>query len=91
MYTRTFIAKEIQPMVESNPEIPLTSIQDVIQKKHQIQVSLHKVSKAKKLAKQKIHGAETMFKAIKVEASQLKVVMVDATKYQEVGIDWDAM
>ncbi|KAK1408172.1 hypothetical protein QVD17_39807 [Tagetes erecta] len=56
MYTRTFIAKEIQPMVESNPEIPLTAIQDVIQKKHQIQVSLHKVSRAKKLAKQKIHG-----------------------------------
>ncbi|KAK1419201.1 hypothetical protein QVD17_28363 [Tagetes erecta] len=35
MYTRTFIAKEIQPMVESNPLIPLTAIQDVIQKKHQ--------------------------------------------------------
>ncbi|KAK1429576.1 hypothetical protein QVD17_11790 [Tagetes erecta] len=49
MYIMSSIAKEIKPMVESNPKIHLSTI-------HDVQVSLNKVKRAKKIALQKIHG-----------------------------------
>ncbi|XP_035830202.1 uncharacterized protein LOC110875400 [Helianthus annuus] len=56
LYTMSSIAKEIEPIIESNPEIPLRALQDVIQKKHQVQVSLSKVFRAKMIVTKKLVG-----------------------------------
>ncbi|KAI3818709.1 hypothetical protein L1987_12524 [Smallanthus sonchifolius] len=56
LYTMSSIAKEIELLVEKNPEIPITALQDVIQKRHQVQVSLPKVFRAKRIATRKLFG-----------------------------------
>ncbi|KAI3804419.1 hypothetical protein L1987_25944 [Smallanthus sonchifolius] len=56
LYTISSIAKEIEPLVEKNPEIPIIALQDVIQKRHQVQVSLAKVFRAKRIATRKLFG-----------------------------------
>ncbi|KAK1427701.1 hypothetical protein QVD17_16394 [Tagetes erecta] len=38
LYTISFIAREIEPIIQSNPTIPLRALQDQIQRKHQLQV-----------------------------------------------------
>ncbi|XP_076956193.1 uncharacterized protein LOC143631263 [Bidens hawaiensis] len=50
------IAREIESEIETNPTIPVKSLQDEIQKKHQIHVSEVKVRRAKKLANDKKDG-----------------------------------
>ncbi|KAK1424728.1 hypothetical protein QVD17_20066 [Tagetes erecta] len=36
LYTISFIAREIEPIIQSNPTIPLRALQDQIQRKHQL-------------------------------------------------------
>ncbi|XP_035830110.1 uncharacterized protein LOC118479608 [Helianthus annuus] len=50
------IAREIQPMIESNPDMPIQAIQSQLLRKHQLEVSLHKVFRAKRIATTKIYG-----------------------------------
>ncbi|XP_076908676.1 uncharacterized protein LOC143565660 [Bidens hawaiensis] len=50
------IAREIELEIETNPTIPVKSLQDQIQKKHQIHVSKLKVRRAKKVANDKKDG-----------------------------------
>ncbi|XP_076916655.1 uncharacterized protein LOC143576451 [Bidens hawaiensis] len=50
------IAKEIESEIETNPTIAVKSLQDKIQKMHQIHVSEVKVRRAKKLANDKKDG-----------------------------------
>ncbi|XP_022019165.1 uncharacterized protein LOC110919195 [Helianthus annuus] len=47
------IAREIQPMIESNPEMPIQAIQSQLLRKHQL---LHKVFRAKRIATTRIYG-----------------------------------
>ncbi|XP_076929368.1 protein FAR1-RELATED SEQUENCE 6-like [Bidens hawaiensis] len=56
LYIMGTIAKEIESEIETNPTIPVKSLQDKIQKKHQIHVSEVKVRRAKKLANDKKDG-----------------------------------
>ncbi|XP_021996805.1 uncharacterized protein LOC110893954 [Helianthus annuus] len=50
------IANEIQPMIESNPDMPLPAIQDMLVKNHQVNVSIQKVFRAKRIATTRIIG-----------------------------------
>ncbi|XP_022029519.1 uncharacterized protein LOC110930488 [Helianthus annuus] len=50
------IAREIQPMIESNPDMPIQAIQSQLLRKHQLEISLHKVFRAKRIATTKIYG-----------------------------------
>ncbi|XP_022042275.1 uncharacterized protein LOC110944940 [Helianthus annuus] len=50
------IAREIQPMIESNPDMPIHAIQSQLLRKHQLEISLHKVFRAKRIATTKIYG-----------------------------------
>ncbi|KAK1435284.1 hypothetical protein QVD17_01045 [Tagetes erecta] len=43
LYTVRSLAKEIEPIVESNPTIPLKVVQDLFQKKYQVHISIQKV------------------------------------------------
>ncbi|KAJ0569446.1 putative MULE transposase domain-containing protein [Helianthus annuus] len=56
LYTMSQIAKEIQPMIESNPDMPLPAIQDMLVKNHQLNVSIQKVFRAKRIATTRIIG-----------------------------------
>ncbi|KAK1409653.1 hypothetical protein QVD17_36182 [Tagetes erecta] len=56
LYTISFIAREIEPIIQSNPTIPLRALQDQIQRKHQLQVSLNKAFRAKMKALKKLEG-----------------------------------
>ena len=57
--TAKFISKEIMDQVESNPTVPLRSIQDQIQKKLQIGVSIYKIQRAKASATMEVVGDYT--------------------------------
>ncbi|KAK9074898.1 hypothetical protein SSX86_003217 [Deinandra increscens subsp. villosa] len=59
LYTATAIAKEIQPIVEANPTIPLKYLQHQLQGLHQLHVSTAKLFRAKTMASKKIHGDYT--------------------------------
>ncbi|XP_022029337.1 uncharacterized protein LOC110930347 [Helianthus annuus] len=50
------IAREIQPMIESNPDMPIQAIQNQLLRKHQLEISLHKVFRGKRIATTKIYG-----------------------------------
>ncbi|XP_021980771.1 uncharacterized protein LOC110876922 [Helianthus annuus] len=50
------IAKEIQPMIESNPDMPIHAIQSQLLWKHQLEISLHKVFRAKRITTTRIYG-----------------------------------
>ncbi|KAL4555657.1 hypothetical protein LXL04_038284 [Taraxacum kok-saghyz] len=54
--TAKFISKEIIDQVESNPTVPLRSIQDQVQKKLQIGVSIYKIQMAKASATMEVVG-----------------------------------
>ncbi|KAJ0898585.1 hypothetical protein HanRHA438_Chr08g0358501 [Helianthus annuus] len=56
LYTMSSIAREIQPMIESNPDMPIQAIQSQLLRKHQLEISLHKVFRAKRIATTKIYG-----------------------------------
>ncbi|KAK1411708.1 hypothetical protein QVD17_38268 [Tagetes erecta] len=56
LYTVSSIAREIEQIVDSNLGIPLRALQDMIQKKHQVQVGLQKIFRAKVMAVNKVHG-----------------------------------
>ncbi|KAL4577828.1 hypothetical protein LXL04_013942 [Taraxacum kok-saghyz] len=57
--TAKFISKEIIDQVESNPTVPLRSIQDQVQKKLQIGVSIYKIQRAKASATMEVVGDYT--------------------------------
>ncbi|KAK1428491.1 hypothetical protein QVD17_17326 [Tagetes erecta] len=59
LYTTSFIAKEIEPIIKSNPTIPLVALQDMIKMKHQVEISLNKTFKAKRKAIKKMEGDYT--------------------------------
>ncbi|XP_021984711.1 uncharacterized protein LOC110880496 [Helianthus annuus] len=50
------IAREIQPMIESNPNMPIQAIQSQLLRKHQLEISLHKVFRAKRITTTNIYG-----------------------------------
>ncbi|XP_022029064.1 uncharacterized protein LOC110930138 [Helianthus annuus] len=50
------IAKEIQPMIESNPDMLIHAIQSQLLRKHQLEMSLHKVFRANRIAATRIYG-----------------------------------
>ncbi|XP_021992748.1 uncharacterized protein LOC110889512 [Helianthus annuus] len=50
------IAIEIQPMIESNPEMPIHAIQSQLLRKHQLEISLRKVFRAKRITTTRIYG-----------------------------------
>ncbi|XP_021992760.1 uncharacterized protein LOC110889518 [Helianthus annuus] len=50
------IAREIQPMIESIPEMPIHAIQSQLLRNHQLETSLHKVIRAKRIATTRIYG-----------------------------------
>ncbi|KAJ0507983.1 putative transposase, mutator type, transposase, MuDR, plant, MULE transposase [Helianthus annuus] len=54
--TLSWIAKDIEETVLINPTIPLSALQDQVQKKYQISVSKYKVFRAKSVALKKIQG-----------------------------------
>ncbi|KAM0038177.1 putative transposase, mutator type, MULE transposase domain-containing protein [Helianthus debilis subsp. tardiflorus] len=56
LYTVSSIAREIEDVIEVSPNIPLKALQDQLQKKHQVEISLQKVFRAKTMASQKIQG-----------------------------------
>ncbi|KAJ0527485.1 putative transposase, mutator type, MULE transposase domain-containing protein [Helianthus annuus] len=51
-----WLAKEIEPIIQVNPEIPLNALVDTIQKKHQVEVSLNQMFRAKARATKKVQG-----------------------------------
>jgi hypothetical protein len=56
LYTVSAIAKEVEPLLESNPNIPLKALQDSLQRKNQVQISFQKVFRAKIMALEKMEG-----------------------------------
>ncbi|KAK1425488.1 hypothetical protein QVD17_20840 [Tagetes erecta] len=56
LYTVSAIAKELETLIESNPTIPVKSLQDLLQKNNQVQVSYQKVFRAKAMAIEKLEG-----------------------------------
>ncbi|XP_021991768.1 uncharacterized protein LOC110888556 [Helianthus annuus] len=46
----SFTAKEVEPLLQGNPDIQMRIIQDLLEKKHQVKVSLPKLWQAKKIA-----------------------------------------
>ncbi|KAI3763142.1 hypothetical protein L1987_53592 [Smallanthus sonchifolius] len=50
------IAKEIESTMELNPGIPIKVLQDLIQKKYQVHISLKKIFRAKVLATKKVQS-----------------------------------
>ena len=48
--------EEVMEVLEGNPNIPLKSLQDQLQKKNQLHVSIKKTFKTKKKAKEKLNG-----------------------------------
>ncbi|KAL8268324.1 hypothetical protein R6Q59_002122 [Mikania micrantha] len=41
LYTMSYIADEIEPIIKSNPDIPIQSIQDQLQKKHDVRETIY--------------------------------------------------
>jgi hypothetical protein len=54
--TVSWLAREVEHIVAVNPSIPLKALQEQIQQKHQIQVSIQKKFRAKSMASMKIDG-----------------------------------
>nr|KAJ0211898.1 hypothetical protein LSAT_V11C400179570 [Lactuca sativa] len=57
--TAKYISTEILDMVESNPTVPLLSIQDQVQKRLQVGVSIYKVQRAKATTTKQVSGDYT--------------------------------
>lgn len=62
--TATFISKQIMDQVESNPEIPVRALQDQLQKKYEVALSIDKVFRAKAAATKIVVGDYTKQYAI---------------------------
>ncbi|KAD7478078.1 hypothetical protein E3N88_01214 [Mikania micrantha] len=56
LYTMSYIAKEIEPTLRINPDQTLIALQDELQKKHQIHISIQKIFRAKMIATKRIMG-----------------------------------
>ncbi|MFS7931778.1 putative transcription factor interactor and regulator CCHC(Zn) family [Helianthus anomalus] len=54
--TMSYLAKQIEDTIAVNPSIPILALQDQVQKKFQVQVSLQKIFRAKLMATQKVDG-----------------------------------
>ncbi|KAK9078780.1 hypothetical protein SSX86_002838 [Deinandra increscens subsp. villosa] len=57
--TVSYLAKEIEQTIAFNPSIPIKALQEQIQQKKQIEVSIQKISKAKTMASNKLEGRST--------------------------------
>ncbi|XP_021974954.1 uncharacterized protein LOC110870062 [Helianthus annuus] len=56
LYTVSAVAREVESILGSNPGIPLLALQDHLEKKNQIQLSLKKTFRAKVMALHRIEG-----------------------------------
>ena len=56
MLTNTFLSKEIEETLVTNPEVPIKSLKDQLQKKYNLGVSNHKIYRAKEKASLKVKG-----------------------------------
>ncbi|KAK9056764.1 hypothetical protein SSX86_024127 [Deinandra increscens subsp. villosa] len=54
--TVSYLAKEIEQIIAFNPSIPIKALQEQMQQKMQIEVSMQKISKAKTMASNKLDG-----------------------------------
>ncbi|XP_023769203.1 uncharacterized protein LOC111917790 [Lactuca sativa] len=72
-------------MVESNPTVPLRSIQDQVQKRLQVGVSIHKVQRAKATATKQVTGDYTkQYEVLRDYLMELQATNVDTTVKLEV-------
>lgn len=55
--TISWLAKEVEPMIQINPNHTLGSLQDTIQKKFQVQVTIQQMFRARAIATQRIQGS----------------------------------
>ncbi|KAK1419588.1 hypothetical protein QVD17_28791 [Tagetes erecta] len=60
LYIVSAIAKELEPLIESNLTIPVKALQDLLQKNNQVQISYQKVFRAKAMAIEKLEGDELL-------------------------------
>lgn len=56
LYTVSVIAKELESLIEANPTIPVKALQELLQRKNQVQLSYQKVFRAKAMAIEKLEG-----------------------------------
>lgn len=55
MLTNTFLSKEIEETLVTNPEVPITSLKDQLRKKYNLGVSKDKIYRAKEKASLKVN------------------------------------
>ncbi|KAK1422120.1 hypothetical protein QVD17_25014 [Tagetes erecta] len=84
LYTISFIAREIEPIIQSNPTIPLRALQDQIQRKHQLQVQ-SMIDKPKTQEYPLTPFVRNQLDEIKKCAAEYNVVMAGGNKYQVSG------
>ena len=78
--TATFISKQILDQVEANPVVPLRALQDHIQKKYEVGVSMDKVYRAKDKAKQLVVGDYTkQYELLRDYVLELQATNADTT------------
>ncbi|XP_023751778.2 uncharacterized protein LOC111900139 [Lactuca sativa] len=83
--TAKYISAEILDMVESNPTVPLRSIQDQVQKRLQVGVSIHKVQRAKATATKQVSGDYTkQYEVLRDYLMELQTTNVGTTVKLEV-------
>ncbi|GKE84127.1 hypothetical protein Tco_1557869 [Tanacetum coccineum] len=59
MLTNSFLSKEIEETIVTNPDVPMRALQDHLQKKYQLNVSESKIYRAKEKATLKVKGDYT--------------------------------
>ncbi|KAL4558536.1 hypothetical protein LXL04_036737 [Taraxacum kok-saghyz] len=78
--TATFISKQILDQVEANPVVPLRALQDHIQKKYEVGVSMDKVYREKDKAKQLFVGDYTkQYELLRDYVLELQATNADTT------------
>ncbi|CAI9265779.1 unnamed protein product [Lactuca saligna] len=83
--TAKYISAEILDMVESNPTVPLRSIQEQVQKRLQVGVSIHKVQRAKATATKQVSGDYTkQYEVLRDYLMELQATNVGTTVKLEV-------
>nr|KAJ0190736.1 hypothetical protein LSAT_V11C800440920 [Lactuca sativa] len=83
--TVKYISAEILDMVESNPTVPLRSIQEQVQKRLQVGVSIHKVQRAKATSTKKVSGDYTkQYEVLRDYLMELQATNVGTTVKLEV-------
>ena len=70
--TVSWLAKQIEQQIRTNPTIQLKSLQEELQRKYQIQITINQVFRAKAMATQKIQGDyEAQYKMLRDYAEEL--------------------